>query len=732
MISKAGRYNILCMLFIVFIFFILSVVSAEEFFTGGSSEQEQGNFSQESFSSVPYSCYSYSSGSTYVRICGSAYSISSESGEYLNVYCTSGDLYLNPIAIYDSGTCYDEGQPSLCYCNEDGCTGTSLSSPYNYTIQSSDKNITFICYKKDAQSNWAYISIKYKRGLNVMLSPDFFSEPEFTQAEQVNYSQVFPPNLSCNISIGKFSLLGNYYVLDSNAEKNLLVKFKKENTGQIIHTENSFSCSGSCSLNIPEAASIIISPEDSISCEAQAVDNSIKAKESNIVNIPSFDLFIKNISAINVIEDVPLIVDKPLMVRVWAFFKSNLITNMDKDVDVKIKYHFPSFVLLQTKTIPFKPMKDFNLEDVKDNIRANPENPSEKNMTILRKVKSGNDSANFFNLPPPYYKAEGIHVQIIAEVDPDNLFNESYDSNDEPNDKTEVFDVEETREIKILYVSVELVDIGPWYQTEEKKIRNTYTYPYETSFTFKNQLQFFEKVYPLVKYNIKTSPEKMRVIVSTEWCWGDKLEDVGLWRMGYIRDQIYSKLQKIAKEEKVDIVVGFVDKRILRQEVGKLGVNGLTKPGLHWYDKWDGYNNVVLLGVDKTGLETVMAHEIGHLNGLKDTNTKLGNSSGNGIPSHNGWLLEQRTGHNLEPRVNIWNDPDGNGNYDPGRDAAWVNGKFWDLTNPGSYFNQNLPADVGVTEDIFLYLDIMGNTNDEKKVHMNKEQYEVLLNNYEK
>ena len=549
--------------------------------------------------------------------------------------------------------------------------------------------------------------------VNVWLKPDFFEK--YANGSQVNYTDVFPPVLNCTA-----------YVKDPDGEDTDEIKlnftFIAKSTiygnRTLYTTEILCQNKHNCSIILPEQNAKSIYPEDKVICNVTPTDNenNIGGSNSSNITMPSFDLFIKNIAAINVIEDVSLVANKSLIVRVWAFFNSNLITHMDKNVYVKLNSS-----LGDSNWTSFKPMKNFSLETIKNNVKAKPENPDAKDMEILNKVKRGEDSANFFSITNLKIPPSAGNIIYGATVDsPVGIWDTYNESNESNNYFSKNFEVVETKEINILIVRVNISDVIDPGAPLPYIIRNSYSpkVGIETVYFIMFQLGFLEGVYPC---SIKGVDFSVRYIYTPLFD-GVNVDKLSERKLRDIRELIFSDLHDLARKKGADVVVGLVDKGLLKKE--GTYVQGMVLYNEHWYGN-TGYENVILLDVDAPIY--VMAHEMGHLNGLSDAYDITENGLHLGSLSYAGWSLDQGWGlRGLGPKVNVWTEPDDRGMYTFVNDALSnpVNYVFFPKTRsefpsmkPNLFFGVMSGGTDAVTADV---------------IHMEKTDYEKLLDRYKK
>lgn len=549
--------------------------------------------------------------------------------------------------------------------------------------------------------------------LTVWLEPDFFEK--YTSNQEVNYSNIFPPVLNCTAYFKNAS--SDYpYDLDLNFT---FTSSSSANPDKLLYNQTK-SCQNkhTCTVILPEAEARNILPGETIKCEVSTT-GSDNARKSDYITMPTFDLFIKKISPINVIEDVPLIANKPLMVRVWSFFTSNLVTNMDKDISINLISS-----LGDNQTISFKPMRDFDLETVKNNVRNNPSNPDKKDMDILLKVKKSEDSANFFNLTVP--NSTITQINYISKVDEYEEINETDESNNFYYNPASPAYVQETDIIMITdIVMVELYNskLKEYYHPGEE-INPTISLLDDIYKQMYSQLSDLITVFPIPSYSqeilleptFRTKPEDFHLtplFIDISYILGRRdLSEATDKEIVNIRDRIYRELQRLADRYSEypqhinPVVVGFVSNKALS------GADGYAKVGKNLFGVTVGYPNVVLLKLD--AVPYTLAHEVAHLNFIDDSY-----SEGTfGKLSQNGWLLNQKTGESIHPIVNIWRSPEQTGD------------SILDMIGHPAYYDKTLFKEISIRHSFF---DIMSDASISKsKIGITKEQYLTLMNNYKK
>lgn len=562
-----------------------------------------------------------------------------------------------------------------------------------------------------------YISVSLNAKVNGFLVDDFNKLKD--KLDEINYSEIFPPKLSCNASVGNYKINGDF--IPSKEIVNLKFDFFIESAeGRKNLYSKNLDCQGNCGLDLPEEKAKEINPDDTISCE---IKKDSETKQSNSMKMPDFYLFIKNIKTFNVIEDVSLVASKPLGISVFAFFDSSLITNMDKDVPVKIKYSSPGNPVYVSQ-INFKPMKEFNLDEAKNRVKQNPENPDKKDIYLLEKVKKAEDSVNFFKLPVPN---EGT-VSVAAEISPESIIKESFGVAD--NYKTESFSVVKTRKLRILPVNIIFRDIDLYsprrplnpikeYSISSDKANSEHLSKEITA----RSMDFVEILYPISQQNVEilkpVTVTITRVVDSSRGIL--PLSDKNYACDSGIINNIFSNLVSQAKIFGADYAVGIVPGKVMATKEGSYkGVadrssgRAIILTGPDCFD-----NKTICLDNEKIMLNvgfSTLAHELAHINGISAGVVFPDYySSELGIGTSKGWVINQSSGEGIVPRMNIW--------LNPGEKAYTKNMFDMYVSGENKYFKTKISSPT-----LLLVADLLANLGGE--MHVYKEQYEKLLNNY--
>ncbi len=522
---------------VLFVFLMTMVVSSYEsdikdYSFSDSSPESLDNFSlggtpgivvegASSSSSERKECFShsfYSEGTSAVcEICGDKIALDSGTRDYVEVYCEQGDLYIAP-RRYDP-------------CDENGCTGTLVSetseqNPHKHYFNSQEDEFLALCYDRDYIDKdewvWAARMIQYRNSIKVSLYPDFLNDLKYIEAEQVNYSEIFPPDLIANVSIGKMALFGDYFEESENHNLDLKVKFIKNrySAGYLIKSPVSevFSdCEGNCQVSIIQDDAREINPEDLISCEVEIQNSGLRDVESNRVEMPSFDLSIADIEFGNVIylapetdespdyDEIPILVkEKPFFVKICPNFNSNLDTlnYMDVPIDLYLRFNQEHEIDLDKYVIGQKyKSKQELVQEVKDKIiqGKSVENVKEQ-LKRLEDIKYGRDC---------FYKVELKQNEITGEneglgwqevkIDPHNKIKESDGDN---NLKQSPIFSPKSKNLHLVYfpVILEDPDTGEMFpsgeETQRKAIKNAMT-------SSKLAYEFMRRSWPIADERLK-------------------------------------------------------------------------------------------------------------------------------------------------------------------------------------------------------------------------------------
>lgn len=564
-----------------------------------------------------------------------------------------------------------------------------------------------------------YLSVSLNAEVNGLLVDDF---SKLKDEYEINYSEIFPPKLICNASAGNYKLNGDF--IPPNNAVNLKFDFIDLGNERIIYSETS-ECRGNCRVFLTEEKAKDIEPDDSIACK---ITSDSEEKQSNSIRMPRFYLFVDKIKAFNVIQDVPLVAGKPIGISVYAFFKSDVITNMDKEVLLRIRYSSPGNLVYNSE-INFKPMKEFKIEEIKDRIRQNPENPDKRDMNTLERVKNAEDSANFFQLPVPKYEGQ---VSVATEINPDGDFKESFGNPD--NFKTGFFSVAQTRKLRILPVNLIFRDIdrnhtktnkkGAVYSVRDNKISdNQNNSEYITREITARSMEFAETLYPVSHENVEMlAPVSVIIQRVTDSLGNEKpVTNKDYVINSNLINKVYASLNNYARYYGADYAVGIAPGKAMATKEGHYkGVADTSSKRAVILAGPDCFENKSLCSDNEKIISSVepstLAHEFAHINGIKAGIISSDYSSSEiGIASSKGWVINQTSGEGIFPRMNIW--------FSPGEMVYASN--FFDMYASGEnkYYKTkvNGPSMIAV-------VDLLMNSGG--VMHVYKEQYERLLNNY--
>jgi len=452
----------------------------------------------------------------------------------------------------------------------------------------------------------------------IRIFPDFLNDPAYAN-RWVKYTEVFERAVLCQVIATDLDLEHNPLTVHftvSNTDPPGAEKKEKEK-----NCENGKTCSFAIDGSL-------IMPGKKVYCKAQASDG-IEQSEQKITDItlPTHDLTILKKNLINVIKDVPLIVNKPLMARVWVKTESNLIdqTNVDTEVD-----------LIFNGNIYHSEIKSFdmNYPPIAD-LKAHPDNffrdggRLNKGYKLLKFLKQADDSANFFKLEP--FRNAGFLV-VTAIVDPNNKIKENNENN---NDGVWPFDARKQKDDEFLVLPV-IVNIDGFAIDKDE-------YDMAVNQAGENY-EFLLKVLPL-------DPTKTRLlepVLHTRK--PDNLARLDGRDLGYARDErkeISKELDKLGKSKGADLVIGMVlVEKIMLTKDEKAVYNG-RKAGDGFYSP--GSKKTVLLIYN--ALDETAVHYFGELNGL---NKEYGAFPDFGKIAIEGWEINQHSWESIYPKITIW------------------------------------------------------------------------------
>ncbi|MBM3233682.1 hypothetical protein FJZ19_01170 [Candidatus Pacearchaeota archaeon] len=664
-------------------------------------------------SSEGETCISWSGSYSYAELCYSDI-FSSEQGNYVDLRCEEGDLYINPVPAFSvpGARCYDEyGQLSLCLCNNNGCSGTQVSGTYRYYFPSSKiKTIAALCYDKHNLGygyDWAYRAKVYSTGSKISLEPDYYNlaqyEPGEEEPKQVNYSQVFPPKFNCTIQLGNYN---NKYFFLQDLTRNLGLKFKLTrygSTSEEIYSEN-VQCAGECTVYLPDDAAEKILPNDWVTCTADYAENDNLCGSADRI-VPGFDMFLADFHIFNVIPFdtytnigiVPtLIQGKPFIARIFPSFSSDVINYMDKPVDITLKLNSGDFKITKPYIIGNKyNNKDFYRNNLLAELNSGAESSGKKVNELtseLKKIKKGGESLNIFSSEVARVAASEKIVDREIIINPENKISESNKDNNK--DFGYVQTNSGSKELYLSYYDVvvknskgETLPSDSSYKDSDGGVISIIT-SYKLlkgNQNFELGVEFLKKIFPLPKEMINfKGPNKIERVYEfnkTKLNPPGFLSSLDQQTINNMHQEAYNEIEQIRRQIVADlaqeaaqgdrnfrryVVVGLVDPTIL----------GYFKPGsssLSFVAGMAFVNEKVIL-ISYSGDPSVLAHELGHIEGLYLQGNELYRTYPPfGDIADDGWCLEQ----NLEigkscifggPKINIWTDKNYQNTYSETKD----------------------------------------------------------------
>ena len=448
--------------------------------------------------------------------------------------------------------------------------------------------------------------------LNVNFNKDFFEQ--YSEEDWVKYSDIFPTNLEIIFD-----------VYDPDIDDTQFDIFVQISGGTGV---SDFPTAGTKSCTRGEECKIVfdedyIMPGDTITVQAMAFDDSGAASAGKTVSIviPTFDLQVKDIKLINVLEDVPLVADKPVMARVWVNYNSNLIDELDKDVKISLAYQGTT----HEETI--RPKNYPPLADLKQNPLGTFLN--QPAVSLMQEIKDAEDSANFVDLGRVL---SPNMIQATAVVDSSSAIKESDETN---NEKTTQFQGRRQKKMfRLMVVNVETIPFDGTYEDYQRVpviAQGFYGYMLERL--------------PLVRARTRLEYRKEFEYIDF------KQKKLDKDKYGYpieLRKKIYNKLERYAIKNNIDLVIGMV----MREEVMWFGEEQPSPAeGTSMRGK---FPHVILINAKETTLDpTTALHEFAHVFlDLPDDYTGLSR----GTLSSNGWLLKQTLPYGTdEPKIDVWN-----------------------------------------------------------------------------
>ncbi len=350
------------------------------------------------------------------------------------------------------------------------------------------------------------------------------------------------------------------------------------------------------------------------------------------------DLSIRRIEPIQVIEGADLVANKPVMVRVFPALESE---DVDEIQNVKVR-------LTIIKEDGTKVSKEKEMDVKKE--------------WTLQDEKNGENSFNFFKsdgIPQPTQK--GI-MRFYAQIDPDDEIIESNeDNNYYPGNPIDDL----IGNVKVVSVNVQ--------KDNSFNIRPVvvYTYPLDTippgatsgdsaasNSLANSNVKFMKEVYPFEPARVTLLPQwEHGIAVNPIYFRPEATSYEDFEYRAFTVNRIFNHLQKIAKDNDIDLVIGFVKDEVIRDYDEFLSgqssgyIRGLSIPP-GWFGI-GGFDKVVLLslGPNQQAFTYTAAHEYGHIAGLEHYKSRIAAEPAG--PATPGWCLDQDSAVSCDPKIYI-------------------------------------------------------------------------------
>lgn len=266
---------------------------------------------------------------------------------------------------------------------------------------------------------------------NLTLSPDYLKFYDKSR-DWVKYSDVFNNGMKCSFILTDSDTNQKIIYATVKAEITANGKQPSRTKDQMTFSTDT-TCSNGKMCNVTFPASIIY-PSDQIDCNVTAVDsfNAFYSNISNIVQLPTFDLYLGSIDVLNVISSPSLVAGKPHVGRVFPTFSSNLISELDVQTNVTFTQMKADNSNKQSYSSSVVGINSYNLANLKKDplkLLGTGLNGGSAvySYYLLQKIKDGQDSANFQNLSMLSYGS----WKFTALVNSDNKIKESDTTNND-------------------------------------------------------------------------------------------------------------------------------------------------------------------------------------------------------------------------------------------------------------------------------------------------------------
>ncbi len=515
----------------------------------------------------------------------------------------------------------------------------------------------------------AFTEVKEKEKIDISsveISPDFYKEYPTPPADgsMISYSDIFERPMNCSVVVNDPDIKKGKINVD--IQVNVDNPLRKEASGKprkgnIFNATQECTRGEWCEFSLPLEK---IYPADKLVCNASVKDTTgkILSKISEINKLPAFDLQIKKVKVMNVIDIPFLIIEKAHMARVWVGFESDRINYLDVPITVNFSqtnYPNPQGTRQITEVFKSEAVDHLRNYPALEALKLNPDKmaPLTTYASLLKDVKEGKDSVNIFGLnklKPTYVGASSF--KFWAEIEPLNVKESNIVNNLCPptaaNCRTSgnfVF-----RQVKNFTMMTFVAGKGVTDAQRNLAITN-----------MNIESDFFRMASPLVAEKVNVLPGAAVIPLSYD----DATIQIVLSNPeGMIaRRQINNLFSQASRQVRVmmggvDLAVIYIsndtlfDAMVIAAGKNPKLVSGFYSPQ---------YPKMVWLRVSAADQLSParLLHEAGHaLAGLPDEYIidydSLSFITQGNFLTQTGWALNQKTGASLGPRINIWTEPD--------------------------------------------------------------------------
>jgi hypothetical protein len=433
--------------------------------------------------------------------------------------------------------------------------------------------------------------------LKVNLTPDYFEK--YDSKDNVNYTNIYPTNVTCSVRAidynpmyqgpGKLKVTATFEIESDGAEI-------MANESRIKSIDKVEQCTSGkvCDIILPWES---VYPGDNITCNVTVANPfGVKANEtSSTIRMPTLDVEVERMDVMDVVTNVSLINGKGHMVRVWVNFTSDLIDNLDENIQVGFIQSYESIDdEVNTKYVKYATIKNYPDLDV---LKQNPGATIAPNViasSLLREIKQGNDSVNFYNIAKITIPIEHSFVGFVG----DSSVKESNVRNNKNVAAMEVRDVSE--QIKGFKVGIFVVGKNTSMNASVRRdvLQNSQANYQHMLATY----PFVQDKTTLMMDNITAIAVDYNETIMEEW-WAKVYDDTGtVDEKNYIHrfgNRMDGRVSAAMRRQRVDFAIVFLLDDILMGNAVNMGYN---TPGKYFAY----FRNIPELA------NSVLSHEMGH------------------------------------------------------------------------------------------------------------------------